>query len=67
VTDAPILIPDEATSALDTETVAHIQRAFDAVRSGRAPFIIAHRLSAIANADRFPAFSQGPDRKGGIP
>jgi ATP-binding cassette, subfamily B, beta-glucan exporter len=49
--DAPILILDEATSALDVETEARIKRAMDRVRQGRTTFIIAHRLSTVADAD----------------
>jgi ABC-type multidrug transport system fused ATPase/permease subunit len=57
--DAPILILDEATSALDTETEGKIKRALDALRSGRTTFIIAHRLSTVANADQILVFDQG--------
>ena len=49
--NAPILILDEATSALDVETEARIKRAMDRVRQGRTTFIIAHRLSTVADAD----------------
>jgi ATP-binding cassette subfamily B protein len=56
---APILILDEATSALDTETEARIKRALDAVRHGRTTFIIAHRLSTVANADQILVFEHG--------
>jgi len=49
--DAPILILDEATSALDVETEARIKRAMDRMREGRTTFIIAHRLSTVADAD----------------
>ena len=49
--NAPILILDEATSALDVETEARIKRAMDRVREGRTTFIIAHRLSTVADAD----------------
>jgi ATP-binding cassette subfamily B protein len=56
---APILILDEATSALDTETEAKIKRALDAVRRGRTTFIIAHRLSTVANADQILVFDRG--------
>ena len=50
--NAPILILDEATSALDNETEAKIKRALEAVRRGRTTFLIAHRLSTAANADK---------------
>lgn len=57
--NAPILILDEATSALDTETEGKIKRALDAVRQGRTTFIIAHRLSTVANADQILVFDKG--------
>ena len=57
--DAPILILDEATSALDTETEGKIKRALDALRANRTTFIIAHRLSTVANADLILVFDQG--------
>lgn len=57
--DAPILILDEATSALDTLTEARIKRALDAVRSGRTTFIVAHRLSTVADADRILVMQEG--------
>lgn len=57
--DAPILILDEATSALDTETEGKIKRALDALRANRTTFIIAHRLSTVANADQILVFDQG--------
>jgi ATP-binding cassette, subfamily B, beta-glucan exporter len=49
--NAPILILDEATSALDVETEGRIKRALDRLRRGRTTFIIAHRLSTVADAD----------------
>jgi len=57
--DAPILILDEATSALDAETEAKIKRALDALRKDRTTFIIAHRLSTVADADRILVLDQG--------
>ena len=57
--DAPILILDEATSALDSETEGKIKRALDTLREGRTTFIIAHRLSTVANADRIFVLDQG--------
>jgi ATP-binding cassette, subfamily B, beta-glucan exporter len=57
--NAPILILDEATSALDVETEARIKRALDRLRRGRTTFIIAHRLSTVANADRILVLDGG--------
>ncbi|MBP7241392.1 glucan ABC transporter ATP-binding protein/ permease [Amaricoccus sp.] len=57
--DAPILILDEATSALDNETEARIKRALDALRRGRTTFVIAHRLSTVADADRILVLRRG--------
>ena len=56
---APILILDEATSALDTETEGKIKRALDTLRRGRTTFIIAHRLSTVANADIIMVLDEG--------
>ena len=57
--EAPILVLDEATSALDAETEARIKRALDRLRKGRTTFIIAHRLSTVANADEILVLDQG--------
>ena len=57
--NAPILILDEATSALDNETEAKIKRALEAVRRGRTTFLIAHRLSTVANADKIIVLDHG--------
>jgi glucan exporter ATP-binding protein len=57
--DAPILILDEATSALDSATEARIKRALDRLRKGRTTFIIAHRLSTVADADQILVMDQG--------
>ncbi|MGC1587100.1 MAG: glucan ABC transporter ATP-binding protein/ permease [Rhodomicrobium sp.] len=57
--NAPILILDEATSALDNETEAKIKRALDAVRRGRTTFLIAHRLSTAADAQKILVMEHG--------
>jgi ATP-binding cassette subfamily B protein len=57
--DAPILILDEATSALDSETEAKIKRALDTLRAGRTTFVIAHRLSTVADADQILVLDHG--------
>jgi len=57
--DAPVLILDEATSALDAATEARIKRALDALRKNRTTFIIAHRLSTVADAHEILVLDQG--------
>jgi len=57
--NAPILILDEATSALDNETELKIKRALDQVRRGRTTFLIAHRLSTVASADKILVLEKG--------
>ena len=57
--DAPILILDEATSALDASTEARIKTALDILRQGRTTFIIAHRLSTVANAGEILVLEHG--------
>ncbi|ESP94127.1 ABC-type multidrug transport system, ATPase and permease component [Pseudoalteromonas luteoviolacea 2ta16] len=46
-----MVILDEATSALDVETEARIHKNLNQFLSGRTTLIIAHRLSAIRQAD----------------
>ena len=57
--DAPILILDEATSSLDTETEALLHKAMHAFLQNRTTLIIAHRLSAVRQADRVLVFDAG--------
>lgn len=46
-----ILLLDEATSALDSQSEAIVQEAMDAIRKDRTTIMVAHRLSAVQNAD----------------
>ena len=54
-----VVILDEATSALDTETEQRLHRALDRFLEGRTTLIIAHRLSAVKQADRVLVFEDG--------
>jgi subfamily B ATP-binding cassette protein MsbA len=57
--DAPILILDEATSSLDTESETLVQRALENLMKGRTTFVIAHRLSTVADADNIAVIVGG--------
>jgi len=54
-----LVILDEATSALDTDTEARLHQAMQAFLKGRTTIIIAHRLSAVKQADRVYVFDDG--------
>jgi subfamily B ATP-binding cassette protein HlyB/CyaB len=54
-----VLIFDEATSALDYESEKVIQDNMKGICSGRTVFIIAHRLSAVRDADRILVMDKG--------
>lgn len=54
-----VVILDEATSALDTETERALHAALAGFLHGRTTLIIAHRLSAVRQADRILVFEGG--------
>jgi subfamily B ATP-binding cassette protein HlyB/CyaB len=54
-----ILIFDEATSALDYESERIIQNNMKAICQGRTVIIIAHRLSAVRDANRIVVLDRG--------
>ena len=54
-----LVILDEATSALDTETESKLHKAMQAFLKDRTTLIIAHRLSAVKQADRVYVFDDG--------
>lgn len=57
--DPAILIFDEATSALDYESESVIQKNMSQITKGRTVIIIAHRLSAVKDADRIITIDKG--------
>lgn len=59
LTDPRVVILDEATSALDTATEGNLHAALHRFLIGRTTIIIAHRLSAVRQADRVLVFEDG--------
>ncbi|MEQ1635622.1 MAG: ABC transporter ATP-binding protein [Methylococcales bacterium] len=59
VANPSIVILDEATSALDAETEFRLHAALSAFLQGRTTIIIAHRLSAVKQADHVYVFEDG--------
>ncbi len=59
VSKPSVVILDEATSALDTETEYKLHQALNSFLQGRTTLIIAHRLSAVKQADHVYVFEQG--------
>ena len=59
LTNPRILIFDEATSALDYESEHIIQQNMRDICKGRTVIIIAHRLSAVKDADRILVLDKG--------
>ena len=54
-----VVILDEATSALDAETEYQLHQALQRFLRQRTTLIIAHRLSAVKQADRVYVFEGG--------
>ena len=59
ITNPRILIFDEATSALDYESESIIQENMRKICAGRTVLIIAHRLSAVRDANRILVMDRG--------
>lgn len=59
LSDPKMVILDEATSALDTETEARLHEALGEFLADRTTLIIAHRLSAVRQANRVYVFDAG--------
>ncbi|MGX8681842.1 MAG: hypothetical protein ACSW74_04170, partial [Spirochaetales bacterium] len=56
--ERPLLIFDDATSALDMETEKKVQKAI-ASHANRTMMIIAHRISAVRDADEIIILDHG--------
>lgn len=59
VAEPSVVILDEATSALDTATEYRLHRALAQFLQGRTTIIVAHRLSAVKQADHVYVFEEG--------
>ncbi|GAA3932738.1 ABC transporter ATP-binding protein [Litoribacillus peritrichatus] len=59
LTDPKVVILDESTSALDTETESNLHEALAEYLKDRTTIIIAHRLSAVKQADQIFVFHEG--------
>jgi len=59
VSKPSVVILDEATSALDSETEYKLHQALNEFLNGRTTLIIAHRLSAVKQADHVYVFEEG--------
>lgn len=57
--DPAVVILDEATSALDSRTELAVHEALQAFLKGRTTLVIAHRLTAVRQADRVLVLSDG--------
>ncbi|MHC4848211.1 MAG: ABC transporter ATP-binding protein [Planctomycetota bacterium] len=58
-TDAPILVLDDALSAVDSETETAILDSLRRVRRDRTAIIVAHRVSALRDADHILVLRDG--------
>ncbi|TEW53965.1 ABC transporter ATP-binding protein [Psychromonas sp. RZ22] len=59
LTDPQFVILDEATSALDTQTESTLHHALNTFLAGRTTLIVAHRLSAVKQADNIFVLEEG--------
>ena len=59
VANPKVVILDEATSALDSETEFKVHEALQAFLQNRTTIIVAHRLSAVKQANHVYVFEDG--------
>lgn len=67
VRNTPIMILDEPATALDARTEAKIHEALESLMKGKTVFIIAHKFSTIANADKILVLEKGRSAAFGTP
>jgi len=65
--DPSILIMDDATANVDAETERQIRETLREVSKNRTTFIIAHRMSSVAHADRVAVLDGGSIIEEGSP
>ncbi len=59
IRNTPILILDEPATALDAKTEANIHAALRGLTQGKTTFVIAHKFSTIAHADKILLLEHG--------
>ncbi len=59
IRNTPILILDEPATALDAKSEAQVHKALEALTKGKTTFIIAHKFSTIAHADKILVLDNG--------
>ncbi|MCO4759879.1 MAG: ABC transporter ATP-binding protein [Myxococcales bacterium] len=58
-TNPPIIVLDEATASIDSLTEQAVQKALEAVFTGRSVLVVAHRLSTIRKASHIVVLQAG--------
>jgi ATP-binding cassette subfamily B protein len=59
IRDTPLLVLDEPTTALDAQAEAHINAALRELTRDKTTFIIAHKFSTVAHADKILLLEAG--------
>jgi ATP-binding cassette, subfamily B, bacterial len=67
ITDPPILVFDEATSNVDPQSEAAIQTGLERIGRKKTTIAVAHRMSALRNADRIIVLDHGRIAESGPP
>lgn len=65
--DPEVLVLDEATSALDETTETEVMKAITKLQGNKTIFIVAHRLSTVANCDCIYKLERGKIVAEGLP